>query len=95
MRKTQRQLIVLGLVVLASVGVLVYSFLGGGGAVNVAPFTPPKVEQGFSRAVFENPEYSKLSTPLRLPIQIGPVGNRDPFGGGSASVSASTPNPVK
>ena len=77
--KTQRQLIALGVIILACAAVLVYALTRNGGSAVIAPFTPPPVEPGFSRAVFDNPEYSKLSTPVQLPIPVGPLGNQDPF----------------
>jgi hypothetical protein len=78
-RKSQRQVFILAGILLACVAVLVYALTRGGGSIAFTPFAPPKVEQGFSRAVFDNPEYPKLSTPLQLPIPVGPLGNQNPF----------------
>jgi hypothetical protein len=77
--KTRRQIIILGAILLACAAVLVYSLMSGSGPAALTPFVAPAVDRTFSRAVFDNPEYSKLSTPVQLPIPVGPLGNQNPF----------------
>lgn len=81
--KAQRQLIIFGVVLLACAAVLLYVLTGGSGTTAPISFMAPKIDQGFTRAVFDNPEYQKLSTPVKLPIQVGPLGNPNPFASSS------------
>ena len=86
MSKTQKQTIALGVVI----GLIVIALIGNfiinrpSAATNVVQYEAPKIQKNFSSSVFDNPEYLKLEPPLvKLPLDPGPKGNEDPYGGGS------------
>ena len=80
MTKTQKELLALVAILVVGGGALAYFYLGGqapSGAIG--EYQPPQVDTSFSRNVFDNPEYPKLSTPVHLPLDPGPHGRDNPF----------------
>ena len=79
--KSQIEMIALGALVVGILGALAYTFIKPQSETEAGTYQGKTVRTDFSKAVFDNPEYYKLSTPVKLPLVPGPAGRRNPFEG--------------
>jgi hypothetical protein len=79
LKKTQIEMAVLGALVAGLLGVLAYMFLKPEAETSLGGYQARKTPTDFSKAVFDNPEYYTLSTPVKLPLEPGPAGRPNPF----------------
>lgn len=76
--KNRRQLIVLGALLAAIVGVLVFYF-SRTGPVQEEAYRSKELSTEIPKAIFERAEYRRLKSPVDLPVQSGPTGRPNPF----------------
>ncbi|HJV33138.1 MAG TPA: hypothetical protein VJ694_03870 [Patescibacteria group bacterium] len=76
--KSQKQLIVLGGIVAATVIVLgIFVFKPEG--FTEAPYVPKTLDSRIPKTVVEHPEYRQLRMPVELPLVPGRMGRDNPF----------------
>lgn len=78
MTKSQMQLVILGVLVATIIGVLIF-FVSSGPSLNQVSYEVKKIDTDLSGDVFDHPEYSKLNSPVSLPVTSGPTGRDNPF----------------
>lgn len=76
--KSQRQLIMLGVLMAAIVAVLAI-FVFKPPQVQVTTYVPRSVDTGVPDAVLKHPAYRGLSSPVDLPLSPGQTGRDNPF----------------
>jgi len=76
--KSQKQLMLLGVLVAMIIGVLIY-FVSSGASLPREVYEAKKIDTDLSGEVFDHPEYKKLRSPITLPVTAGPVGRENPF----------------
>lgn len=76
--KSQKQLIMLGTVLAATVVVLGVFVFKPEGFVQT-PYQAKDVDTAIPRDVVEHPEYGRLRLPVELPIVPGRMGRENPF----------------
>jgi len=78
LNKSQKQLIILGVVLAITVIVMGIFFFKPEVFVE-EPYRPQTVDVTISKDVIENPEYRRLNLPVELPLVIGRLGRDNPF----------------
>lgn len=76
--KSQKQLILLALV-LAAIVVVLAVFIFKPPAPVVETYTPQTVDTRISKDLLQQPEYRRLSLPIDLPLVPGRTGRPNPF----------------
>lgn len=78
--KTQKQFILLGALLATILIVVIWvSGGGGGGEAVMGTYVPKTVSTRLSEDVFTHPEFSKLKSPVSLPLSPGTAGRDNPF----------------
>ncbi len=78
MSKNQRQLIVLGALLAVIAGVLIFYFSRSQPSYEEA-YRQKELSTEIPKAIFEQAEYRRLTSPVELPLQPGPTGRPNPF----------------
>jgi hypothetical protein len=81
MTKSQKEMLMLGALVAAIIGVLGYYLIRSGKEGAPQPYKPRAVNTSLPEGLFKHPEYQRLSAPVKLPLEAGAVGNASPFSG--------------
>ena len=76
--KSQKQLVLLGLVLATIVVVLAIFFVKPTEIIRKV-YVPPTVDTAISKRLLLIPEYKKLTTPVQLPLVPGRAGRPNPF----------------
>jgi len=80
MSKSRKETIILIVLLAAILGVLAFYIVQTGKESRPAPYQPRKVDASIPSGLFKHPQYPRLTSPARLPVEPGATGNPDPFG---------------
>ena len=78
LKKSQKQMILLGGIV-AAIVIVLGIFVFSPEKLTVVPYQPKAVDASIPRAVMEHPEYARLRLPVELPLVPGRMGRDNPF----------------
>jgi hypothetical protein len=78
MTRSQKQLIVLG-VLLTAIVVVLGIFILRSPSLTQRAYQPKTIDTRIPRSVLDNPEYARLRLPVDLPLVPGRMGRENPF----------------
>ena len=78
MTRSQKQLIVLG-VLLTAIVVVLGIFILRSPSSTQRTYQPKTIDTRIPRSVLDNPEYARLRLPVDLPLVPGRMGRENPF----------------